>query len=58
MEKFIRTVLRGPGCSNALRLPDRNYDLKHPKTQQAVQPLIAAESGFGNGGCAGLVRIC
>jgi hypothetical protein len=36
MEKFIRTVLRGLGCSNALRLPDgRKVTTDKPTAEEA-----------------------
>jgi hypothetical protein len=36
MEKFIRTVLRGLGCSNALRLPDGNIPTSDKPTSQEL----------------------
>jgi DNA repair protein RadC len=38
MEKFIRTVLRGLECSNALRLPDRLYRA-HPAELATVRGI-------------------
>ena len=46
MEKFIRTVLRGLGCSNAPRLPDGNIPTNDKPTSRELGALASFVSEY------------